>query len=81
MQSARETSAATRALLDEMRADAAPKEDSLAIARAKLAELRDYEMLAEEQEARLGETNAAIKEIKWHTLVDLMDEHSIRRSK
>ena len=41
-------------LLDQMRADAAPTEDSLAIARAELAKLRDTELQANELEERLG---------------------------
>jgi hypothetical protein len=72
--SAKPVSAATRALLDEMRTDAKPKGDKLDRLRSEIAKLRDLEfesaMLAERQKT----IGINVKQIKEKTLVDLFDE-------
>ncbi len=70
----RPVSAATRALLDEMRDDAKPSDDKLTAARTELAKLRDYENEVVELEARVKAAKAAAYEIKNKTLVDMLDE-------
>jgi hypothetical protein len=67
-------SAATQAMLDELRVDARkPSDDSLAKARDMVRILRDREIDAAELDARLTETKQAILEMKNHTLPDLLD--------
>lgn len=70
---ARPVSAATRALLDEMRSDASPPKDKLDQLRAGVAALREMEIEKAEKEARVSELAANIRTMKEKTLVDLFD--------
>jgi hypothetical protein len=78
-QRAKPVSEATRALLDEMRADAAPSEDKLDKVRDMISRLRDTEMVVETLQQRVSEHKQTIKEIKEKTLVDLFDDAGIDR--
>jgi len=74
---AKPVSEATRALLSEMRGDAAPAEDKLERARDMVRQLRDLEMEAEALETRLTETKAAALEMKEKTIPDFFDEAGV----
>lgn len=67
-------SAATRALLDEMRKDAAPASDKLERARDMLRELRDRQMRASQLEEQLTSERQAIREMTDKTMPDFYDE-------
>lgn len=69
----RPVSAATRALLDEMKQDAKPRGDKLDQLRAGAAELRDMEFERESLKTRSEELGRDIKQMKEKTLVDLFD--------
>jgi hypothetical protein len=73
MKSSKTASAASRAMLDELRADARPNEDRLETARNVVRKLRDHEMVAAELDARLSETKQTIREMKERELPDLLD--------
>lgn len=70
---AKSVSAATRALLDEMRTDAKPRGDKLDQLKAGAAKLRDMEFEKESLTTRIGELGRDIKQMKEKTLVDLFD--------
>ncbi len=67
-------SAATRALLDQMSQDAAPKGDKLDQLKAGVAKLRDLEFEKAALEQRTSELGESIRTMKEKTLVDLFDE-------
>lgn len=71
---AKPVSAATRALLDEMTLDAAPKGDKLDQLKAGVARLRDLEFEKAALEERIGALGKDIQQMKEKTLVDLFDE-------
>jgi hypothetical protein len=73
MKPSKAASAATRAMLDELRADARPSEDRLETARNMVRKLRDHEMEAAELDARLSEKKQAIREMKEREIPDLLD--------
>jgi hypothetical protein len=74
MKLSKEPSAATRAMLDELRADAIrPSEDSLVKARNMVRILRDREIDAAELDTQLTDVKRSIKEMKEHTIPDLLD--------
>jgi hypothetical protein len=58
-------------------ASAKAKIDSLDFVRQRVAELRDLELLKEELEARLKETNERINFIAFESLVDVMNEKRV----
>lgn len=70
-------SAATRALLDEMKQDAVPKGDKLEQARKMLRDLRDKQIEADQLEARLAETKQEIRTLTDKTMPDFYDEAGI----
>lgn len=67
-------SAATRALLDDMREDAAPDEDKLVRARNMVRKLRDHEYEAATLESRLVDVKKDIREMREKTMPDFFDE-------
>jgi hypothetical protein len=74
-------SAATRAMLDEMSADAAapPSEDKLDKCRAMMADWRDKQNQIEQYQAWIKELSAEIQQIRDKKLVDLFDEAGIEK--
>jgi len=72
-------SAATRALLDDMREDSKPSDDRLDVLRTEIAKLRDQEYEISELEARLTELKSVVKETKEKTLVEMFDEAGVNR--
>jgi hypothetical protein len=67
-------SAATRALMDEMRVDAAPATDKLERARDMVRQLRDQEAEIAGLEERLKTAKETARQMKEKTLPDFFDE-------
>lgn len=73
MKQPKPVSAATRALMDEMRADAKPAGDKLDQLKAGVAKLRDMEFEQTTLTERLKVVGGDIRTMKEKTLVDLFD--------
>lgn len=79
MKQAKPVSAATRAMLDEMREDAKPSGDKLDRLRSEIFKLRDLEFQQATLAERLKTVGGDIGLIKEKTLVDLFDEAGCNR--
>jgi hypothetical protein len=77
MKSPKPVSAATRALLDEMKQDAEPTQSKLNAASAALILLRDKEYEVAQLKERVKTLTEEINEIKGKTLVDIFDDAGV----